>query len=66
MFQNGYFVYNIQPEQLMDDINKRLSESSCSEKDRLKLKELLSTLKENTNNVVFIGKLKSEVKEKLW
>ena len=66
MFQNGYFVFNIQPEQLMDDINKRLSESSCSEKDRLKLKELLSTLKENTNNVVFIGKLKSEVKAKLW
>ncbi len=66
MFRNGYFTLNVQPEQLMDDIHKRLGESSCTEKERQALGKILSSLKENTNNVVFIGKLKSEVKEKLW
>ena len=65
-FRNGYFVQNVQPEQLIDDINKRLGESSCTEKDKLALSQLLSTLEENTNNVIFIGKLKNEVKGKLW
>ena len=65
-FRNGYFVYNIQPEQLMDDIEKRLSESDCTENDRLSLEKLRSTLEEDTNNVVFIGKLKQEVAMKLW
>jgi len=65
-FRHGYFVHNIQPEQLMDDIAKRLAESSCTEKDRQALNKLFLTLEENTNNVIFIGKLKSEVKEKLW
>ena len=59
-FRNGYFVHNIQPEQLMDDIENRLAESSCTENDRQILKKTLSTLKEGTNNVVFIGKLKNE------
>ena len=65
-FQNGYFVYNIQPEQLIEDINNRLIESNCTENDRQMLNKTLSTLKENTNNVVFIGKLKSEIDKKLW
>ena len=65
-FQNGYFVYNIQPEQLIEDINNRLLESDCTENDRQMLHKTLSTLEENTNNVVFIGKLKSEIDEKLW
>jgi hypothetical protein len=50
----------------MDDIHKTLGESSCTDKDRQALGKLLSSLEENTNNVIFIGKLKSEVKEKLW
>ena len=61
-FRNGYYVYNIQPEQLMEVIEQRLTESNCTEKDRQILIETLSTLEENTNNVVFIGKLKNEVK----
>ena len=65
-FQNGYFVYNIQPEQLIEDINNRLIESDCTENDRQMLHKTLSILKENTNNVVFIGKLKSEIDNKLW
>ena len=63
---NGYFVVNFQPEDLMEDIEKRLAESGVSTSDREALTKTLSTLKEGANNVVFIGKLKSEVKTKLW
>jgi len=66
IFYNGYFVYNIQPEQLMEEIKKRLSESSCTEKDRQELQKTLSTLKEDTNNVVFIGKLKNGIERRLF
>ena len=65
-FRNGYFVHNIQPEDLMEDIEKRLSENSCTENDKQTLKKVLSSLEEGANNVVFIGKLKSEINEKLW
>jgi hypothetical protein len=63
---NGYWVYNIQPEELIDSIEKRLAQSDCTESDRQVLNKTLSTLKEGANNVVFIGKLKSEVNTKLW
>ena len=66
MLRNGYFVHNLQPEELMEMIENRLAERSCTEQDRQILNQTLSTLKENANNVVFIGKLKSEVKSKLW
>ena len=66
MLRNGYFVHNLQPEELMEIIENRLAERSCTEQDRQILNQTLSTLKENANNVVFIGKLKSEVKSKLW
>ena len=58
-FFNGYYVQNIQPEQLMENIEQRLTESSCTEKDRQILQKTYSTLKEAKNNVVFIGKLKN-------
>ena len=64
--RNGYFVHNLQPEELMEMIENRLAERSCTEQDRQILNQTLSTLKENANNVVFIGKLKKEVKSKLW
>ena len=64
--RNGYWVNNVQPEQLIIDIEKRLADSSCSDNDRKKLKETLSNIKEGDNNVVFIGKLKSEVNNKLF
>jgi len=64
--RNGYWVHNIQPEDLMDNIETRLAERDCSESDRQALTKLLSTLEVGANNVVFIGKLKSEVGTKLW
>jgi len=66
MFYNGYYVYNIQPEQLIEEIEQRLTESSCTEKDRQILLKTLSNLKEDTNNVVFIGKLKNGVEKELF
>lgn len=56
--RNGYYVYNLESAQLMEEIEKRLGESGCSNQDKEKLKKLLSTLDEDNNNVVFIGKLK--------
>jgi hypothetical protein len=56
--KNGWFVYNLEPIQLMEQIEKRLAESDCSEQDRQQLETLLSTLDENDNNVLFAGKLK--------
>jgi hypothetical protein len=58
-FRNGWYVYNLEPAQLQEAIEKRLSESSCTEKDKETLNKVLSTLDENANNMLFIGKLKT-------
>ena len=63
---NGYWVLNIQPEQLMEDIENHLVRMGLSENDKQILNKTLSTLRENENNVVFIGKIKSEATKKLW
>ena len=65
-FYRGYYVYSVQPEELMEDIEERLAERTCTEADREILKKTLSKLKEGTNNVLFIGKLKDEITTKLW
>jgi hypothetical protein len=65
-FHKGYYAFTIQPEDLMEDIEKRLAERTCTEADREILKVTLSKLKEGTNNVLFIGKLKDEITTKLW
>jgi len=51
---------------LMEDIENRLAERNCTEEDREILKKTLSKLKEGTNNLVFIGKLKEEIDTRLW
>ena len=66
MFQNGYFVHNIQPEDLMYQIKNHLDRGDVSQNDRQQLENLLSRLEENTNNVVFIGRLRDRIEEKLW
>ena len=65
-FRNGYFVYNVQPEELMYQIEYRLAERNVSQSDRQRLEELLSKLEEDTNNVVFIGRLRSGIERQLW
>ena len=62
---NGYWISNVQPEQLIEYIENHLANRGISEKDKQILNKTLATLQENTNNVVFIGKLKDKV-QKLW
>ncbi len=57
-FNKGYFAQNIEPGELIDLIEKRLTEKDCSRNDKEKLKTLLKTLDENSNNLLFVGKLK--------
>ena len=57
-FRNGYYVLNLEPGQLIDMIQKRLEKSDCTQEDKKVLQELLATLDENANNVLFYGKLK--------
>jgi hypothetical protein len=60
--RNGWYVYNLEPAQLKEKIEKRLKESSCTEKDRQTLHKALSSLDEDANNVLFIGKLKTKTR----
>lgn len=57
-FSNGYIYMMYEPLQLMERIEKRLEESSCTDADRKVLKELYDSLDEEDNNIMFIGKLK--------
>lgn len=57
-FCNGWFYQMFEPERLIAQIENRLAESSCSEKDRKQLKELLDTIDAEDNNILFMGKLK--------
>ena len=65
-FRNGYFVWNIQPEDLMYQIENHLDRGSVSQNDRQQLENLLSRLEEDTNNVVFIGRLRDGIEGRLW
>ena len=65
-YRNGYWVHNKATESLISDIEKHLVESNCSENDRQTLTKILSSLNAEDNNIVFIGKLKNELKTNLW
>ena len=65
-FIHGHYVLNIQHEELKVIIEEHLAKNDCNDADKQTLKKLLSTLKENENNLVFTGKLKSEIKAKLF
>ena len=55
---NGYIWAMYEPLQLMENIEKRLEESDCTDADKKVLKELYDSLDEDDNNIMFIGKLK--------
>lgn len=57
-FNQGYFVMNVEPAGLLERIEKRLAESDCSKEDKEKLKALEATIDEDSNNLLFLGKLK--------
>lgn len=60
LFYKGYFLHNIEPEELREKIEERLSQSDCTDEDRKKLKLLQSSLDDNSNNLLFLGKLKQK------
>lgn len=57
-FNKGWYCQMFEPGQLMDWIERRLAESDCSEEDCKQLEELLNSIHENDNNILFVGKLK--------
>ena len=58
-FYGGYYVWNIEPGDLIDLLTKQLKETEdMSKKDRKKLTELLNSIDDNENNYIFYGKLR--------
>ena len=54
---NGWYHRMYEPIELIELLEKQLSNKECSKQDRAKLKELLSSIDENDNNIMFMGKL---------
>jgi len=58
-FYNGYYVWNVDPGDLMEKLEVQLKNNeSLSSKERNRLQKMLDVINENDNNYVFIGKLK--------
>jgi len=57
-FRYGWYVYNVNPAQLKEQIEKRLADVDCTPQEKQKLEELLTSLANQSSNVAFIGKLK--------
>ncbi len=57
-FNKGWFYQIFEPSYLKEVIEKRLEQSDCSLEDRKQLKNMLASLDENDNNIMFIAKLK--------
>ena len=58
LFQDGYAFSMMEPGRLIYWIEKRLKSKDCSEADRQLLEELLQSVDEEGNNIMFVGKLK--------
>ena len=57
-FNKGRFIFNVEPAVLQEMIEAHLVSGKCPDRDKTKLKELVATLHENDNNLLFVGKLK--------
>lgn len=57
-FIHGWFYQMFEPGHLITQIERRLAESNCSTKDRKQLQELLGSIDEEGNNILFMDKLK--------
>lgn len=55
---NGYFVMNIDPGELLDKISNQLKTGKMTENQRQKLSAMEKSINENDNNYIFYGKLK--------
>lgn len=57
-FQDGYFFDMYEPAVLKEKLMKRLESGSVSDSQAKQLKELISSLNDNDNNILILGKLK--------
>lgn len=55
---NGYYIRNIEPGNLMTDIENALKNQDITSEMRKKLTDLQNTIDDNDNNYVMIAKLK--------
>lgn len=60
-FYRGYFIQNLEPGQLAEQIETHLASGKCPAQDKKKLGELAASLNENDNNVLFIGKIRKRL-----
>ncbi len=59
MFLNGYYVWNVDPGDLTEILEKQLkNNTSMSDNERKRLQKILDETDENDNNYVFYAKLK--------
>ncbi|MBP3519479.1 MAG: 6-bladed beta-propeller [Parabacteroides sp.] len=57
-FSHGYYTRNLEPGNLLTDIEKALENQDITDKMRKKLTDLQTTIDENDNNYVMIARLK--------
>jgi hypothetical protein len=57
-FSNGYYVKNYEPAELIDALDKMLSNKKLSASMKEKLTQLKSSASENDNNYIFYAKMK--------
>ena len=57
-FQNGFFYYNISPEELEEKIRVALQSSDVTKKNKEKLTRVLDEIEPDDNNYIMIGVLK--------
>ncbi len=57
-FNKGWFYQMFEPSYLIEVIEKKLAKNDCTFEDHKQLEEMLSSLDENDNNIMFIAKLK--------
>lgn len=57
-FQDGYYFKTYEPSVLKEKLEEQIASGKCPEEQIAKLTAFKETLKENDNNVLFLGKLK--------
>ena len=56
----GYYALNLEPNTLMEYLERALQNEKLSKNKRLHLKKLLSSIDENDNNYILFGKLRKD------
>ena len=58
MSNNGMFISSVNAMQLMEELDKSLKKGDLKSKEKQKIEQLLSRIKEDDNEVLFIGEMK--------